>query len=859
MYDLIITPLVYLTEFFYDVCYQLTKDRGLTILGLSVVVTLLTLPLYMIAEKWQQTERDIQKKLKPGLERIKSAFKGDEAYMISQTFYRQNHYHPIMALRSSFSLLIQIPFFMAAYNYLSSCEHLKDHGWTLGGITLIRDFGAPDGLLSIGSFAINILPLAMTLINCVAGFIYSRGHGKGEKIQIYGCALVFLVLLYDSPAGLVLYWTMNNVLSLVKNVFYKLKNPKKVLYLCAVAAGIVLMLIGFSSKSVRFLFKIGLVLIEAFIVAIPLLIKLFNKFFDSSFNNLDRKSAFPVFLTSSLVLVFLSSLLIPSMLIESEPNLFCYVDGINSPFTYIVRTFLKSTGLFLVWPVCFYFLFSDKTKKVLTFLFSFGAIMCVVNALLFSGNYGPLSQELFFMETQSYIPTLKVFALNVLACGIAAIYVWFALNKKPVAIRNANLILILSMGIFFGKNAVSISTQYKNLEPPAASSSIEPELHFSKTEKNVILMMLDRSISSYMPDIFADKPEIKDRLDGFTFYSKALSFGDVTMIGSPGLFGGYDFTPWEINSRENETLQQKHNKALLSLPVTFHDAGFDVTVDDLPYENYLEQPVTNMYKGFEYVRRLRLRGTYSDLWYSQHNMKKIPYVSNQIKRNFLWLSIFKMACPIFRKLVVFDDWWQRSIPNKEMTEFINNYSYLDYLPELTDASASRPQLFLFDNEAIHEPVILEEPDFTPSYTVTENKNISHPQDSQYSTQLGTYLRVTEFFEHLKDLGVYDNTRIIIVSDHGADATSTLLVKDFNSRGELKIDESFMTNADAPSIAVEGIVENAKNPFTGNPYKVENKYDYMKIYTGPTESTRNRKNTKFNGSKDDWIIIKNPEK
>ena len=40
---------------------------------------------------------------------------------------------------------------------------------------------------------------------------------------------LFLVLLYDSPSGLVFYWTLNNLFSLVKNIFYKLKNPKLVL------------------------------------------------------------------------------------------------------------------------------------------------------------------------------------------------------------------------------------------------------------------------------------------------------------------------------------------------------------------------------------------------------------------------------------------------------------------------------------------------------------------------------------------------------------------------------------------------------------------------------------------------------
>ena len=94
---------------------KLFDNTGIAVLGVSLTVTLLCLPLYIVAEHWQQVERDTQAKLKPGIERIKTAFKGDEQYMILSTFYKQNHYHPMMALRSSFGLLIQIPFFMAAY------------------------------------------------------------------------------------------------------------------------------------------------------------------------------------------------------------------------------------------------------------------------------------------------------------------------------------------------------------------------------------------------------------------------------------------------------------------------------------------------------------------------------------------------------------------------------------------------------------------------------------------------------------------------------------------------------------------------------------------------------------------------
>ena len=51
--------------------------------------------------------------------------------------------------------------------------------------------------------------------------------------------------------------------------------------------------------------------------------------------------------------------------------------------------------------------------------------------------------------------------------------------------------------------------------------------------------------------------EIKELLEGFTFYRNTVSMGRLTMIGTPGIFGGYDYTPWEITLRKDETLQKK--------------------------------------------------------------------------------------------------------------------------------------------------------------------------------------------------------------------------------------------------------------------------------------------------------------
>lgn len=224
-YTLIISPLVQIIEVCYLVTFCIFHNSGLALCAVSLAVSALTLPLYFMAEKWQRLERDTQKALAPKITKIKSVFKGDEQYLILSTLYRQNHYHPLYALRSSIGLLIQVPFFIAAYSYLSHLDALNG-----ASFAFIRNLGAPDAAFTVplgnGVFPVNLLPIAMTAVNIAAGVIYTKGFSLKEKVQLFAMAALFLVLLYGSPAGLVLYWTLNNVFSLVKNCLQKTKHDQ---------------------------------------------------------------------------------------------------------------------------------------------------------------------------------------------------------------------------------------------------------------------------------------------------------------------------------------------------------------------------------------------------------------------------------------------------------------------------------------------------------------------------------------------------------------------------------------------------------------------------------------------------------
>lgn len=144
LYNIIIAPIEMVIEFvfyFYHANFRIGGIAG-AILAVSLTVNFLALPLYNIADRLQEKERDIQKSLSHWVKHIKKNFKGDEQFMMLQTYYRENGYHPLYALRSSLSILIEIPFFIAAYHFLSHSTSLQGASFAFLG-----DLGSPDALL----------------------------------------------------------------------------------------------------------------------------------------------------------------------------------------------------------------------------------------------------------------------------------------------------------------------------------------------------------------------------------------------------------------------------------------------------------------------------------------------------------------------------------------------------------------------------------------------------------------------------------------------------------------------------------------------------------------------------------------
>ena len=290
-----------------------------------------------------------------------------------QEYYRINHYKPIYQLKSSVSLLLQIPFFIAAYRLLSRMQCLQ--GMSFG---FIADLGKEDATFMIGSFPVNVLPILMTLINIVSGIIYTKGHPLKSKIQVYGLALVFLVLLYHSPSGLVFYWLLNNVFSLVKNIFYKLKNPRKVVYILFAIAGAGIVVMTFIKEGLDLRQKI-LLWVGALLLVLPLVFSFIKR--KQNAKVYEKKHG--AFFAGAVLMALLTGFLIPASVVSASAEEFIDVIDPSTPVLYVINSMLLSFGSFVLWGGVFYFFMSDKMRTLFSKAIWVICGVSVVNFMLF--------------------------------------------------------------------------------------------------------------------------------------------------------------------------------------------------------------------------------------------------------------------------------------------------------------------------------------------------------------------------------------------------------------------------------------------------------------------------------------------
>ena len=908
LYTLFIYPLELLFEVVFAIASRIVPHPGYAIIILSLIVNFLLLPLYARADKLEKEQKVKKDLMAPMVKRIKEAFKGDERVMMLQAYYKENDYRSTDVFKESVSLLLQIPFFMAAYRFLSHLAILQ--GVSFGPI---HDLGAPDKMFEIFGFGINVLPILMTLINVVSGIIYTKGMPLKSKIQLYGIAAVFLVLLYDSPSGLVFYWTLNNLFSCAKNVFYKLKKPGLVLSVLFAVIGVfaavwlnTVYYTPYTSRRIR-LTAIALALV------IPLIVVLWKQKKGPSAKGIRlpdySKTDSTMFIMSGLFMSVLTGVLIPSAIVKISPSEFMDLMNLKNPLVYIGHSFLIAAGYFLVWGGIFFSLVNKTAKVIMSRVWMILCPASLISYMFFGNDLGDISVNFVYFQPFEFSPSQK--AVNLAVVTVAVIVFAVLAYFKP-KITNELIMALAAVSLIMSIiNMIPINKAYRdNLR---MVQSEYPRITLSSQGQNVMVIMLDRAPGYLMPIVFEELPYLYDQFDGFTYYPNTLSFGNRTKFGAPALFGGYDYTPAAINADTSRTLVQTQNEALSVMPFLFRDEGFEVTLLDPPFAGYSTPSDLSVFSGPEYegINAYYAEGVVMADYYKFEEFQEKIWL-----RNFFCYSIFKIS-PLYLQATVYNEGHYNqpeapvnyesdiTIPQAGFSESSSGgvdrtgmaaFQELSMLGEITTVTDDVNGTFMYmDSDITHDAMLYQAPEYIPyqyvdniAYDIEHADRFADPINGyyldmssyetmkNYSSNAAAYVRLGLYFDYLRELGVWDNTRIIIVADHSiarGDAVMfggqlnmndvcidsfnpILMVKDFGSTG-FTVNNDIMTNADVPYLATNGIIDNPVNPFTGNPITMDGVHDMPLIVLDSNDwSEAGPDSLRF--AEDDWYAFNGTE-
>lgn len=572
-----------------------------------------------------------------------------------------------------------------------------------------------------------------------------------------------------------------------------------------------------------------------------------------------------------LYMAILTGLFIPSALIGASPAEFVDAHYYQDPAQYLVSSAALAFGTFVLWGILYGTLLSPKDRKHFTRSMAVLAAVSAMDYMFFGKDYGFISSALQF-ETAISNHLEKVLLNTGCVLVTTAAVLFLSRKKRSVILRIFCLYGCIALTVM---SVINISGMEKKAgEVQDITDRIKAEdasFRLDRQGKNVVVIMLDRAVGGLVPYLINEKPELKEQFDGFTYYPNTLSYGYHTNIAAPALFGGYEYTPDGLDSRPELTLKEKHNEALKVMPLNFLEAGYEVTVCDSPYANYQWIPDMSIYDEYPQIRTYNTIGMFDE-----YKVKMLENLDRNRNRNLYFYSLFRSA-PLALQETLYDRGRylepEARADEGEGTEligvspiFLNSYMVMKNLGRLTEVTDEGTDTFLMlSNEMTHDVIELREPEYKPGNRIDNTAyetahGIRRTEDGReldmaeateqlrihYQSDMAAFLLLGDWFDSLRAQGVWDNTRIILVSDHSCylglsgvdlnekitdDRTASrylaeewtdttcynplLMVKDFGTSG-FTTDNAFMTNAETPGLAFEGTVEEPVNPFTGNP-------------------------------------------
>lgn len=225
-------PLLWLLRFLHS----LVGNWGVAIIGLTLLVKAVMLPLSRASMQSAKKMQELQPEIKALRERIK------DPNQLNQEMFALYKRKGVNPMGGCFPILIQIPVFLGLYNALLNALELR-HAPYAGWIT---DLSAPENLQVFGiGVPVMVLLMAATMVyQTWTAPNPSADPAQQKMMMIMPVVFAGMFIVFPMPAGLVLYWLTNNIISIVQQLYMR-KSDKGAVYIGTAVASAVIFGVGY--------------------------------------------------------------------------------------------------------------------------------------------------------------------------------------------------------------------------------------------------------------------------------------------------------------------------------------------------------------------------------------------------------------------------------------------------------------------------------------------------------------------------------------------------------------------------------------------------------------------------------------
>ncbi|MBO7147379.1 MAG: membrane protein insertase YidC [Lentisphaeria bacterium] len=197
-------PVLWLLNYLNDLC----GSYGIAIILLTLIVRIVFFPL---TERGNRSMRKMQK-IAPKAKEIREKYKSNPQLMNQKTMelYRQEGVNPV---GGCLPILLQIPVFFALYAALDSAVELRHVSFLWATDLTKPDLVGPQFFFGYG---IHPLVLAMTALMVLQQKMTPNTMEPAQQKMMMAMPVIMLVLLYNLPSGLTLYWTVSQIFSILQ-------------------------------------------------------------------------------------------------------------------------------------------------------------------------------------------------------------------------------------------------------------------------------------------------------------------------------------------------------------------------------------------------------------------------------------------------------------------------------------------------------------------------------------------------------------------------------------------------------------------------------------------------------------------